>query len=347
MLSVKKEKGENIGIQLPPIIFGTSSLGNLYQSIDYETKRNIIKECIEHSFGKALFDTAGKYGAGLALEVLGKSLSDLNIHPDDVVICNKLGWYQTELLTQEPTFEKDVWMDLKNDAVQQISYDGIMKCFDQGNKLLGIYSAKMVSVHDPDEYLGMAKDKIEEEQRYQDILEAYRALAELKRQKVVTSIGIGAKNWKVIERVSADVELDWVMIANSLTVKSHPEDLVRFIANLNDKNIQVINSAVFNGGFLVGSDFYNYQRVDKSTEQGRALYEWRDNFFSLCSKFNVKPAEICFDFGFNIPGVSSIALNTTRPEKIKENIMMINKTIPEGFWKAMQEEQLISIPVIR
>jgi D-threo-aldose 1-dehydrogenase len=347
MLSVKKEQIKKNGGELPPIIFGTSSLGNLYQSLSYETKRNIIKECIEHSFGKALFDTAGKYGAGLALEVLGKSLADLHVHPDDVVICNKLGWYQTELLTPEPTFEKDIWFDLKNDAVQQISYDGIMKCFDQGNSLLGIYSAKMVSVHDPDEYLAAAKDEIEEEQKYQDILEAYRALAELKRQKLVTSIGIGAKNWKVIERVVADVELDWVMIANSLTVKSHPEDLVRFIANLKEKNIVVINSAVFNGGFLIGSDFYNYQKVNKHTVEGEALYQWRSNFFALCSKFNVKPAEVCFDFGFNIPGVSSIALNTTRPEKIKENIMMVNKKIPEDFWKAMQEEQLISIPLNR
>lgn len=343
MAFVKKEKGDKSGFQLPPVIFGTSSLGNLYQSIDYETKRSIIEECIRHSSGKVIFDTAGKYGAGLALETLGKGLSDLNIHPDDVIICNKLGWYQTELLTSEPTFEKGVWVDLKNDAVQQISYDGIMKCFNQGNRLLGIYSAKMVSVHDPDEYLASARDEIEEEQKYQDILEAYRALTALKKQKIVSSIGIGAKNWRVIERVVANVELDWVMIANCLTIKSHSEDLIRFIADLEEKNIAVINSAVFNGGFLTGSDFYNYQRVNNDAPEGKALYEWRNSFFSLCNKFNVKPAEVCFDFGFNIPGVRSIALNTTKPEKIRDNVMMVNKKIPSDFWTAMREEQLISI----
>src|SRR5690349_14401047 len=179
MLSVKKElKNHDV---IPPVIFGTSSLGNLYQAIDYKTKRDIVNECIEYSFGRPLFDTAGKYGAGMALETLGRCLSDLCIHPDDVIICNKLGWYQTELLTQEPTFEKGVWVDLKNDAVQKISYDGILQCFNQGNRLLGIYSAKMVSVHDPDEYLATAKNKIEEEQKYQDILEAYRALSDLKK----------------------------------------------------------------------------------------------------------------------------------------------------------------------
>lgn len=345
MLSVKKELRNTD--QLPPVIFGTSSLGNLYQAIGYETKRNIVNECVVHSSGKALFDTAGKYGAGMALETLGKCLSDLSVHPDDVIICNKLGWYQTELLTPEPTFEKGVWVDLKNDAVQRISYDGILQCFNQGNRLLGIYSAKMVSVHDPDEYLATATNEEEEAQKYQDILEAYRALSDLKKQKTVESIGIGAKNWKVIERIAKDVELDWVMIANSLTVKSHPKELIAFIADLNKRNITVINSAVFNGGFLIGSDFYNYQKVDRSSDDGKSLYEWRDSFFKLCNRFNVKPAEVCFNFGFNVEGVSSIALNTTKPEKIRENIMMVNKEVPTDFWNAMREEELIAIPVIR
>jgi hypothetical protein len=46
---------------------------------------------------------------------------------------------------------------------------------------LGDYRAELVSVHDPDEYLAAAKDGLEQAQRYQDILEAYRALNELKR----------------------------------------------------------------------------------------------------------------------------------------------------------------------
>ena len=43
-------------------------------------------------------------------------------------------------------------MDLKHDAVQDISYQGILDCYEQGNTLLGKYQARLVSVHDPDEY---------------------------------------------------------------------------------------------------------------------------------------------------------------------------------------------------
>jgi D-threo-aldose 1-dehydrogenase len=54
----------------PPVIFGTSGLGNLFTALQDDEKLSIISECVRLSKGKAVFDSAGKYGAGLALEVL-------------------------------------------------------------------------------------------------------------------------------------------------------------------------------------------------------------------------------------------------------------------------------------
>src|SRR6059058_543541 len=109
-------------INIPPIIFGTSGLGNLFVARDEATKCEIVKECITQSKGAVVFDSAGKYGAGLALESLGKCLKKLNVKPEDVIISNKLGWVRTELKAEEPTFEPGVWKDLKYDAIQKISY---------------------------------------------------------------------------------------------------------------------------------------------------------------------------------------------------------------------------------
>lgn len=327
---------------LPPVIFGTSCLGNLYEATSYETKRAIVKACIDHSPGKAVFDSAGKYGAGLALESLGQCLADLNVSPDDVLISNKLGWYRVPLTTPEPTFEPGVWKALKNDAVQRISYAGILDCFHQGNQLLGHYTSRLASVHDPDEYLAQATSPEEEEALYQDILNAYRALADLKKDGQIAGIGVGSKQWRVIQRITRDVELDWVMIANSLTIHDHPADLIGFIQLLQQRNIQVINSAVFNGGFLIGSDYYNYQLVDKQTPEGKELYAWRTKFWAICQQFGLQPAEACFNFGFTIPGVSSVALSTTKPAKVKSNIAMATHTLPAAFWTTLAAEGLIA-----
>ena len=327
----------------PPIIFGTSGLGNLYTAPSFEVKMEIINQFVTHAPGGiSMFDTAGKYGAGLALEVLGKCLKTLNVKKEDVIISNKLGWYRTSLTTPEPTFEKGIWKDLKNDAIQKISYKGIIDCFNQGNDLLGDYPSQMASVHDPDEYLAAATNKKEEEKRYNDILESYVALNELKQQGKIMSIGVGAKNWKIIERISHDIKLDWVMFANSITLKAHPKELLAFVEALHNQQTTVINSAVFNGGFLVGKDFYNYVKVDSSTDEGKKLYAWRTSFFELCNAFEIHPAAACMNFGLNIPGVASIAISTSRPEKVKENIDMATKNIPATFWEAMKQNGLLS-----
>ncbi|MES2426392.1 MAG: aldo/keto reductase [Bacteroidota bacterium] len=326
-------------LNLPQIIFGTSGLGNLYIAQPDEVKLNIVSECIKHSAKPAVFDSAGKYGAGLALEALGKCLRQLNVDPSDVLISNKLGWLRTELKTPEPTFEPGVWRDLKFDAIQKISYDGILECYEQGNELLNGYKAQLISVHDPDEYLNAVTDPAEKEKRYIDILEAYRALAKLKKDGKVKSIGVGAKDWRIVEQITRHVKLDWVMIANSMTVHSHPRELVVFMQKLEQEGVDIINSAVFNAGFLTGSDYYNYQMVSRATHP--SLYDWRDQFYQLCRDHNVKPAQVCVNFGLNAPGVKSIALNTTNPLRVADNIATATVKISDDFWRDMKNQQLI------
>ena len=114
-------------------------------------------------------------------------------------------------------------MDLKHDAVQNISYDGIMACYEQGLDLLGgSYNTEIVSVHDPDEYLDAADSAFNREVRFRDILHAYLALKDLKRDGKVKAIGVGAKDWRVIRDIAKRVDLDWVMLATSFTIGGLP-----------------------------------------------------------------------------------------------------------------------------
>jgi len=328
---------------LPQVIFGTSGLGNLFVALDEETKLDIVSECVCLSKGKVVFDSAGKYGAGLALETLGKCLKTLNVHPDDVIISNKLAWQRTELKTEEPTFEPGIWKNLRYDAIQKISYNGIIECFEQGNELLNGYTPQMVSVHDPDEYIAAAKNEEHAQELYNDILDAYKALYALKLQGKVQAIGVGAKDWRTVKKIATDVELDWIMIANSMTIKSHPQELLDFIREMGNKGVHVINSAVFHSGFLVGSNYFDYHVVTPGTPKNDSLFKWRKEFFEICSQFNIKPAEACAQFALNVPGVKSIALNTTHAKRVKENIKLADVDIPVEFWEALQSKGLIDV----
>ena len=330
------------GVTLPTVIFGTSALGNLYSAPDYESKKAIIEECLLNVPKPVVFDSAGKYGAGLALEMVGEILHDLGPAPEDIVISNKLGWIRSPLLTPEPTFEKGVWVDLKNDAKQIISHEGILKCWEQGNQLLGGgYQPQMLSVHDPDEYLNSSGDDADFKKRFGEIIEAYKALSYLKKQGNAKAIGVGAKNWKTIQLITNEVDLDWVMIANSMTIYRHPKELLAFMDELKSKDITIINSAVFHAGFLTGGDFFDYVPLRADSAEDRSKFEWREKFFSICKKYNTKPADACIKFALSPPGVISISLNTSNPGRIKRNVDSFDSVIPEGFWNEMRKNGLI------
>jgi D-threo-aldose 1-dehydrogenase len=240
----------------------------------------------------------------------------------------------------EPTFERGVWAGIAHDAESQISYEGILKCYEQGNELLGAgYPAQLVSVHDPDEYLAAAKTPAERTQRFADVLGAYRALFELKRAGKVTAVGIGSKDWRVIREIAEHVPLDWVMFACSLTVYSHPPELLVFIAELHARGVGMINSAVFHAGFLTGGAWFDYRKPDPVKDA--ALFQWRDRFLATCRKFAAKPADVCVQFGLALPGVVSVALNTGKPERIAENVASASNPIPAELWCALKDLGLV------
>jgi len=341
-LSIKNKLG-NTGIEIPPIVYGTSYLGNLYQDLSYEYKKELVQGWFKYTDKPIVIDSAGKYGAGLALEMIGEILTDLNICPDDIIISNKLGWYRVPLQTPEPTFEPGVWFNIDNDAVQKISYEGILECWKQGNELLGgKYKADVVSVHDPDEYLLAAENATDRNKRLKDIEDAYTALFELKHSGHVKSVGIGSKDWKVIQELYPRVKFDWVMLANSFTIMKHSEEFLEFLDQLLKDKVGVINSAVFHAGFLTGGEFFDYRKVDPSSEEGEVIFLWREKFNEICRQFNVAPSEACIHFALSHPVIVAIALNTSKVSTMEKNVAILSSLIDNAFWEEMKKQGLIS-----
>jgi D-threo-aldose 1-dehydrogenase len=331
-------------VTIPQLVFGTSCLGNLYEAISDETKLAICREWFANVSAPVAIDVAGKYGAGLALEVIGRNLRELGVPAENVVISNKLGWLRKPLRGSEPTFEPGAWVGLNHDAELDVSYDGIMACWEQGCELLGEpYRPQLASVHDPDEYLAAAKSPLERQMRFDDILEAYRALAEIKCRGEIAAIGVGAKDWRIIRKIAAEVPLDWVMLANSLTIYRHPKSLVQFTASLAERGVGVINSAVFHAGFLVGGKYFDYRLVSQDYELDQPLFEWRGRFLSVCREWGVSPATACVQFALAQGGVNAVALNTSVPQKIAENVAAVEARLPEEFWQALAASDLIEL----
>lgn len=339
---MKKSTIDRLNLDVAPIVVGTGAFGNLYEAHSFETKKEVLKQWLEHLPKPVVIDTAGKYGAGLSLEVIGEALRTLNVKSEDVIVSNKLAWKRVPLTTPEPTFEPGAWVGIDHDAVQQISYEGILDCWNQGNEILGEgFDSKMGSVHDPDEYLAAATSEDDRRQRFDDILGAYKALGELKEKGKVLGIGVGSKDWKTIRDICEHVDLDWVMFANSFTIHRHPKDLIEFFQQLHKKNVWLINSAVFHGGFLLGGGFYDYVEMDPENPEDAKKFEWRDKLNAICKKFSIKPISACTHFAFSPPEIASFAMATTNAGRVKSNVDMLQEQIPSEFWNAMKSEGMI------
>lgn len=340
-MSLPRKSFGKTGLELPPLVFGATSLGNLFRVVTDDEKTAIVQAWQGSGLQPCVIDTAGKYGAGMSLEVIGRELSKLNVPADSVVISNKLAWRRVPLTGSEPTFEPGAWFGLDHDAVQDISYDGILRCWHEGNELLGSYRAQLVSVHDPDEYLAAATDAEDRKSRMTDLVDAYRALSELKAAGEVAGVGVGAKDWNAIHELAQHCDLDWAMFANSLTIMRHPPELCEFMSELGTKGVAIINSAVFHGGFLLGGEFFDYRKVDPDAPQDKRLLEWRKEFVQLCHEYSVSPFDVGVGFGLSHPAVTAIALSSSRGERVQSHIDAVAATIPPELWTALKERQLV------
>ena len=318
-------------MRLNPIIFGTSCLGNLYREIPMEAKVAIAAEWFK-AYEHPTIDSAGKYGAGLSLECIGKALRALGKTGGDIDISVKLGWRRSRRLApgEEPTFEPGAWKELEWDAVQDISHDGILRCFEEAKFLLGGYPVSFISVHDPDEYLA---SHVSRPAAFKDIIGAYEALFGLKASGEVSAVGIGAKDWRVIKELwDKGIKFDWAMFACAPTLLVHPPELLDFVSRLKDAGVTLIDSAVFNGGFLMGSNMLDYREADPVRDA--AAFSFRDRYLALCRQWGLDPAAVAVEYAFRL-GFDSVALNTSNPNRVVRNARYGEHRSPDAFWHAL------------
>ena len=318
-------------MKLNPIIFGTSCLGNLYREIPMETKVAIAAEWFK-AYSHPTIDSAGKYGAGLSLECIGRALKALGKTADDIDISVKLGWRRSRRLAsgEEPTFEPGAWKGLEWDAVQDISHDGILRCCEEAKALLGGYPVSLVSVHDPDEYLA---SHVSRPKAVEDIAGAYEALFGLKARGEVKAVGIGAKDWRVIRELwDMGIRFDWAMFACAPTLLVHPPELLDFVKRLKSAGVTLIDSAVFHGGFLMGSNMLDYREADP--ERDAEAFAFRERYLALCSERALDPAAVAVEYAFRL-GFDSVALNTSNPKRVVQNARYGEHRSPAAFWDAL------------
>jgi D-threo-aldose 1-dehydrogenase len=169
---------------------------------------------------------------------------------------------------------------------------------------------------------------------------AWRAVNELKAAGLVLGAGVATKNFDAPSSLVPSV--DWVVLTGRFTLMRHPPELLASMAELAARQIPIVVSGVFEGGFLVGRNRLDGRVPSVENPADRSLLAWRTSFAALCHGHGVTPAQACIQFALSGPGVVAVLLNSSHPDRVAENAGYVQRLVPDLFWASMKEEGLLA-----
>src|SRR5436190_1774479 len=110
-----------------------------------------------------------------------------------------------------------------------------------------------------------------------------------------------------------------IVLTGGCTLLRHPAERRASMAELAARQIPIIGSGVFDGGFLVGSNRLDGRVPSAEDPADRSLLAWRASFAALCHGHGVTPVQACIQFALAGPGVVAVMLTSSHADRVAEN----------------------------
>ena len=325
----KRQLGKT-NINLTSIGFGGAPLGNLFESLDERSCYNILEKTYEA--GINIYDTSPLYGYGLSEHRLGNFLK--TVDEESYFLSTKVGRYLTP--AKKENIDRGRFAGSLNFSPNlDYSYDGVMRSFDQSIHRLAVPEIDICLIHDVDRYtFGNEVD------HYFKIAMsgAYKALNDLKEQKVIKAIGVGLNDADICTRFANEGDFDCMLLAGRYTLLDQTA-LDEFFPIAKKNNIGIILGGVFNSGILAKGigDQITY-RYDKIPIDIKEKYQ---SISKICLQYDVPVPAAALQFSYSNKLISSMILGIDRIEQIQQNFENLNYPIPKELWENLIKENLL------
>jgi D-threo-aldose 1-dehydrogenase len=272
--------------------------------------------------GIRYFDTAPHYGLGLAERRLGVALRG---RPrEDFVVSTKVG----RLLV--PTPENAHQLDDDGFAVPaafrrewDFSRDGILRSVEGSLERLGLDRVDILYLHDPDNHWAEASTT------------GIDALIELRDQGVVSAIGAGMNQSRMLADFVRECDVDIMMLAGRYTLldQSALDDLLPLAL---ERGVGIVAAGIYNSGLLsrpVVPDDAHYEYGPASAEliaRARAIA-------SICNAHGVTLPDAAVQFPLRHPAVSSAVLGARDGAQVEGGLERYEAKIPEALWTELED----------
>ena len=318
------------GLGVTALGFGGAPLGDLYAILDDAEAIATVEAAL--ASGIALFDTSPLYGRGLSEHRVGTALR--RRPRSSFALSTKVG----RVFAPAPAGVRRAEGyagGLPHEGRFDYSYDGALRSLEQSMLRLGVASVDVALIHDVDPW---THGEAAGERQREALAGAYRALADLRAQRVVRAIGIGVNDADVCEFFAREADLDCVLLAGRYSLLEQPA-LDRFLPLAAERGIGVMLGGVFNSGILAtGANpgaRYNYRPApDEVLARVEAIGR-------VCGAHGVELAHAAIAFVLGHPAVSSVVLGAVSPGEVRRNVAAFRASVPAALWRDLKAARLL------
>lgn len=313
---------------------GTAAIGNLYRARSEEE----VDGAFEAAWvaGIRYFDTAPLYGLGLAETRLNRFLRG---KPRDAyVLSTKVGRLLEPCAPEEKTGLDRFFATPSRREVYDYSYDGVMRSIAFSLERLGLDRIDILYVHDIDL---VNHGSVERRNACIDQLMAggYRALSELRRQKVIKAFGAGVNDWETCEVLAARGDFDLFLLAGQYSLLRQ-ESLRTFLPMCEERGIGIVLGGVFNSGILAtgaveGAMFDYYPAPPEIIERTRRIE-------AVVKRYGVKLADAALRFPMGHPAIACVMTGGAARHEVEQAVASLALDIPDALWRDLVAEKLIA-----
>jgi D-threo-aldose 1-dehydrogenase len=210
--------------------------------------------------------------------------------------------------------------------VFDFSYDGVMRSYEESLKRLNVGRIDILHIHDPDDHFEQAMEG------------AYRALDELRRQKLIHAVSAGMNQAEMPARFARAGNFDCFLLAGRYTLIDHT-GLRELLPLCAEKKIGIIIGGPYNSGVLAtgarpGAKF-NY------ADAPLAVLEKVRKVSAVCDRHLVSMKAAALQFPLAHPAVAAVIPGARSVSELEENFRLLREPIPADFWAELRQEKIL------
>ena len=300
-MSISKVRLGKTSLEVTPICFGTSGLGDMPgtygYAVDEERARATVRAILQGPVN--FLDTSRNYGMGRSEARVGAVIKEQGGLPPGFVISSKL--------------DRDM-QTLRFDAARA------RRSLEESLEALNVDRIQLLHLHDPEH----AADLGEITGKGGAIDELFK----MKEEGLVDAVGLAAGRIDIMMPILKDWDFDALITHNRFTLTNRNAEPM--IALAQERGIAVLNAAPYAGGVLAKGTAEHPRYVYQ--EASDAMLEPVRKVEAVCAEHGVPTGPVALQFSMREPRITSTICGVSKPERVSQTLEWASYEVPQAVW---------------